>query len=296
MKSVLKLPTIILALSATAVSCSSDDDGENVDPGYLTLHAAGVTVIDYRPAPGQFVNEIPEWEPGDDHAAMCRKASEMINDGSIVTLGAFGGSITMKLDRPIKNHPDTPDFIILGNAISTSAEPGHIYVSEDGEHWYLCVGEVGYSPSWIVTVTYRRPADGFTDENYIPWSLSYPDGTGKTGYLSRVPQYHQQDYYPAWVDSDEITCSAIRLPDNGWFDEATGQYVLSPYTGYADSYPNGTYDSLIELDNVCDSNGDLYNIGEVRYIRVVTGVLQNNGPLGECSTEVGQIYIVTDEE
>ena len=27
-------------------------------------------VIDYVPAPGQFVNELPEWEDGDDSEAM----------------------------------------------------------------------------------------------------------------------------------------------------------------------------------------------------------------------------------
>lgn len=31
-------------------------------------------VIDYVPAPGQFVNVLPEWEDGDDSEAMAAKA------------------------------------------------------------------------------------------------------------------------------------------------------------------------------------------------------------------------------
>lgn len=35
-------------------------------------------VYEYRPAPGQFVNTMPEYEPGDDAAAMAAKAGEQL--------------------------------------------------------------------------------------------------------------------------------------------------------------------------------------------------------------------------
>ena len=42
-------------------------------------------VIDYSPAPGQFVNLLPEWEEGDDAAAMAAKALQaMTIDESII--------------------------------------------------------------------------------------------------------------------------------------------------------------------------------------------------------------------
>ena len=55
-------------------------------------------VIDYVPAPGQFVNELPEWEDGDDSEAMAAKALQyMTEEGYYISLGAWGGYVTVGL-------------------------------------------------------------------------------------------------------------------------------------------------------------------------------------------------------
>ena len=45
-------------------------------------------VLEYVPAPGQFVNTLPEWVDGDDATTMAEKAyNYMVPDGSMISLG-----------------------------------------------------------------------------------------------------------------------------------------------------------------------------------------------------------------
>ena len=77
-------------------------------------------IYDFRPAPGQFVNELPEWEPGDTHETMLERVAEAIcgydrtlTDGTtrpvvadgMVSLGAFGGYVVFGFDHPVVNVP-----------------------------------------------------------------------------------------------------------------------------------------------------------------------------------------------
>ena len=50
-------------------------------------------VYEYRPAPGQFVNELPEYNAGDTEETMRQKAEDRLayNAGSMITLGGYGG-------------------------------------------------------------------------------------------------------------------------------------------------------------------------------------------------------------
>ena len=47
-----------------------------------------VTVIEYCPAPGQFINTLPIIESEDD---VLQKAQQNLERGSMISLGAFGG-------------------------------------------------------------------------------------------------------------------------------------------------------------------------------------------------------------
>ena len=69
-------------------------------------------VYEYRPAPGQYVNDVPEYEEGDTEADMIRKCNESIAgkapndvDAHIVALGGWGGYITFHFDHSIANIP-----------------------------------------------------------------------------------------------------------------------------------------------------------------------------------------------
>ena len=51
-------------------------------------------VLEYNPAPGQFINTMPEYEEGDTYQTMLRKAEDAIagTSRSLISLGGWGGS------------------------------------------------------------------------------------------------------------------------------------------------------------------------------------------------------------
>lgn len=95
-------------------------------------------VIDYVPAPGQFINVLPEWETGDDAATMAQKAYlYMVPDESIITLGAWGGYVTVGFDHTIVNVSGSRDFYIEGNAFQASESTTKVEVASRGLSWLL---------------------------------------------------------------------------------------------------------------------------------------------------------------
>ena len=108
-------------------------------------------MIEYMPAPGQFMSE--EWaQPNVDYA--------IGEEGVGVSLGGFGGYIVFGFDRPIVNHPQNPygvDFLVKGNSFTGGTygvwtEPGAVQVMQDknrnglpddGE-WYELAGSDYY--------------------------------------------------------------------------------------------------------------------------------------------------------
>ncbi|MCH5245476.1 MAG: hypothetical protein J1E84_03350 [Muribaculaceae bacterium] len=285
MKRLWILPAVGVVLSG----CNSGSGEPIPDVDETSEKKMEVEVVDYSPAPGQFVNVLPEWVAGMTADDMCRAVEASLKAGHDVTLGAWGGSLTVRLINPLVNRQGDNYFKVLGNAITTSAEPGLVYVmddkngngkADDGE--WLLIRPATFGLAEQVTTTYSSPTADATDENYIGWRCS----DGSNGYLNRVSSYHSQPFFPCWIDGDELTFSGLRLPDNGHYDPESMMYILDPIGGTADSYPNSRIDGVLCLDNVIDKHGNRAEIAKVDFIKVVTGVLQANGPLGECSTEV----------
>ncbi len=294
---------LFVSLVPGIVSCSDDNNSNTPDepsgPGI-----AKITVVDYSPAPGQFVNEIPEYTAGDNKAAIIAKAQAAIDKGQLVSLGAFGGSITFKLDKPIIRSLDgSPEFRVLGNTfLSTaenapspwgSSEPGIVMVMTDtnnngqpDDNWYILAGE-SFDQAVETTVTYTdNPAAG-DNAKFVRWE----DNHGNSGWLSRNYQYHKHGFFPQWTGKNTMTVTGVRLPDNASYDDATQTYRLHALRGYADSYPNTSDASKLSLYNARTASGEVITVQRVDFVRIVTGVLQNNGALGECSTEVAGIEI-----
>lgn len=279
----------VISLSLASVSLSSCGSDEKETPADVPVATAPVTVqvasCEYNPMPGQFINELPRWSNGLDAAQMNSLAADAINRNVVISLGAFGGSVTMKLDKSIVNVSSHTDFIVTGNAFAGSAEPGVVEVSQDGTTWYALRGEY-WDNSSMYTVTYYRPQSSATDEQYIRWTGS----DGRAGWISRNSAYHTQPFFPQWLPAGEnLTITARRLPDNGSLNSVTGRYILRSYAGYADSFSNSDEQAWLDIDNAVDASGNPVSLSYISYIRVTTGVLQNNGALGECSTEVGSV-------
>ena len=269
-------------------------------------------VYEYRPAPGQFVNTMPQYEAGDSYDDMLRKVEESLSGTNdiMVSLGGFGGYVVFGFDHTVINHPGEKDFMILGNSFyelsgsdrkGGSAEPGIVVVSYDrncngipDDDWYEIAGSEHNSPATIrnYSITYHRPnpdreiiSQGpLVDINYIMWEDS--EGT-----CSSMPKnnFHRQEYYPAWVEDDALTFSGTRLADNGVDVSGTGAYyVLYCYDwGYADNHPNDYADlNSFDISWAVDKDGMPVVLPGVDFVKVYTGINQYCGWIGETSTEI----------
>ncbi len=255
-------------------------------------------VFEYMPAAGQFVNQLPLYEAGDDAQAMCAKCLTAFENGYLVSLGGFGGYITVGFDTPVTNRAGEYDFSISGNAFDGSAEPGIVLVSRDtngngrpDDEWYELKGSEYDNPQTVrdYEITYHRP-ESSTDK--VRWT----DNQGGSGYIERT--VNGQSYYPAWTDAPTLTFKGTRLPDNGVFDTSLNKWVMSAYRyGYADNRPNGSDGSKFKLDWAVDSDGRPVQLDRIDFIRIYTAVNQQipSGGVGELSTEIKGIEKLRNE-
>ena len=285
-------------------------------------HSKYIQAVDeYRPAPGQYVNDIPEYEAGDTEADMIRKCNERIAglgpiDAHLIALGGWGGYITFHFDHPIANIPGQRDFAVWGNAYQEQTnqvfggmnEAGIVMVSKDtngnglpDDPWYEISGSCDVDSIGKVIygyeVTYYRNPMG-----NIPWT----DNQGNSGTIDRVDAWHTQEYYPEWLP-DGLTFKGTRLPDNmidlsesvertwsQWY------YVLVGFRyGYADNLPNFTDKADVTSYNIegcgidiswaVDEQRQPVVLDHIDFVRVYTGLNQKcPAPnwWGETSTEI----------
>ena len=129
----------------------------------------------------------------------------------------------------------------------------------------------------------KDPKQNFaTDAEYIKWE----DNQGNSGYKVKNV-YHNQSYYPQWIVEDKLIFKGTCLPQNGIDESGQGNYyVLYKFDyGYADNELNNKDDSAIDIDWAINSKGQKVNLPGVDFVKVYTGVNQENGWLGENSTE-----------
>ena len=247
-------------------------------------------VVDYSPAPGQFVNTMPAYEKGDDAAKMAQKCTDMLanNKRDLITLGAFGGSVTFHFDHSVANIAGKKDFIIEGNAFQNSSEPGIVMVSKDvnrngiaDDPWYELRGSADdETPNRVVygyEVTYTS-----APMQDIPWT----DNKGGSGKVERN-KYHAQEYYPLWMPS-QITYKGSLLPKNATQNPATTFWELREFAyGYVDNKPNTDKDAnSFDIDWAVDANRKQVKLDFIDFVKVYCAEQQMAGWLGETSTEV----------
>ncbi|WP_374172696.1 cell surface protein [Flavobacterium tructae] len=280
-------------------------------------------VFEFKPAPGQFVNDLPIANDGDTPERILSRANTYLakKNGDLVSLGAFGGYVVFGFDHTIVNVKGKRDFRILGNAFWAEANPnpnstmrggsseaGVIMVAYDtnknglpDDQWYEIEGGGHKMPKTIQNyeITYYRPDPnkipvsggttgtvGFVDMEYIFWK----DNQGKSGYLVQNNAYnHSLDYWPKWLkDQPSITYKGTRLPDNAVDESGTGSYFVQ-YAflyGYADNAPNNDDDSGIDINWAVDEKGNKVILPGIDFVKVYNGLNQQAGWLGETSTEI----------
>lgn len=251
-------------------------------------------VLEYRPAPGQFINQnFPTYEEDDLYQDMLLKVNDDLvgKTNGLICLGAWGGYITFQFDHPIVNQVGCYDLLIYGNAFHRdgqdpegyelgSSEPGVVYVSQDtngdglpNDTWYEIAGSAHSSANRNYEVTYKKVGRG-----HVPWT----DNQGNSGRINRNQWHTQASYYPLWVEDSTMTFCGTLLPSN-LYDE-NNAYMLE--YGYADNRPNNEDGAKINLDWAVDANGNPVQLGYVDFVRVQTGVMWQGPLLGEGSTEI----------
>lgn len=266
-------------------------------------------VLEYMPAPCQFMNTATTGYKKDYTAEDVRRyAEEQLKDPSLclLSLGAYGGYITVGFDHTVPDIPGEYDLKIYGNAAydaagtltgapGGSAEPGIVLVSKDvnsnglaDDEWYELAGSEYNSPATTknYTITYYRPASA---KDKVRWT----DNKGGEGYVNRNDFYPTNAYYPAWIKEDQITYQGSRLKDNAVDEPREGMpehWVGYCYEwGYADNHPNKKEQCSFKLEWAVDKNGKPVALNGIDFVRIYTAINQSCGWMGEISTEIQAI-------
>ncbi len=247
------------------------------------------------------------------------------NKKGMISLGGFGGYVVVGFDHTIKNIEGKRDFRVTSNAfyananpdpnapIGGSCEPGVIMVAYDANkdgvpndnEWYEIAGSAHIDPTKETfyqrikdagfdvnlyrnyEITYHKPAQEPASKDEWATYISWEDNQGHKGYKVKN-QFHKQCYYPLWAKGDKLTFKGTCLPQNAMDESGKGNYfVLYKFLyGYADNEINSADDSAIDISWAVNSKGQYVELPGVDFIKIYTGVNQENGWLGECSTEI----------
>lgn len=259
-------------------------------------------VIEYTPAPGQFINELKTGGFDASHVtpeAAVSYAESRLMEGSWVSLGGFGGYVIVGFDHSIDNSR-TYDFGIISNAFDGSSEPGVVWVMQDengngypDDTWYELAGsETGKFETYRdYAVTYYRPS---APKMPVQWTDNY----GNNGEIDYLQQFHNQDYYyPLWIGTDSYTLTGTRLEARNYDQSGNGSYWIQPHYdwGYADNFSPSDFNSenkanLFRISNAIDFEGNPINLSHIDFVKVQCAVNSKSGWLGELSTEVCGFY------
>jgi hypothetical protein len=272
-------------------------------------------VIEYVPAPGQFINSSPWGTPGSP-------ASLQGGVNGSLSLGAFGGFVVFRFEEAVENHPDNPfgvDFTIFGNASSEWSEPGVVWVMKDenrnnlpDDTWYELAGSDYHFSTTLreYEVFYTNP--GGDEARDVPWSDSF----GNSG-LIKANSAHTQPYYPRTDSFPEVAIESYALSGTliqgavdvnhpplikslirgfGYADNrirGSGPHTLpdNPYTPEVENSGGDAFD----IDWAVNSDGAYVDLDRIHFVKVQNGVLHEGGWLGELSTEItGAIDVPAD--
>ena len=261
-------------------------------------------LLEYFPAPGQFINNPLIGTPG--------AAEAMLTDpDAFVSLGSFGGYIVLGFENPVLNHPENPygiDFTIFGNAFAGSSEAGIIWVMKDENNnqlpddtWYQIAGSSHHHPETRhnASITWWPMEDG---------AAGWKNEHGEQGLLLKN-EFHAQSYYPIPSNFPAYPQDSVRFRGTllGHSSMIMNNQIVLPTLafGYADNQPvirgvdrsipdnpyttgvrEGAGGDPVDISWAVDSAGNYVDLDWIDFVKIVTGALSDLGILGEISTEI----------
>ena len=256
-------------------------------------------VMEYTPAPGQFVGETKTGGFTGEEATAADAvayAEGRLTENKFVSLGGFGGYIVVGFDHSIDN-AEGYDLAVRGNAFNGSSEPGVVWVMQDengdglpNDTWYELAGSDTMAESTIrnYSVTYFRPKS-------VGQPVKWVDSRGADGEIDYLGAYHTQDYYyPAWIAEDHYTLTGTCLEARNYDESGVGMLWKQPAYdwGYADNFSevdtvaDDKTLNLFDIANAIDSEGTTVELDYIDFVKVQTACNTKSGWLGEQSTEV----------
>ncbi|MCD6570188.1 MAG: PKD domain-containing protein [Deltaproteobacteria bacterium] len=242
-------------------------------------------VIDYSPAPGQFIDNPQFNDPDRALGPPVGGGPQSPDNSSQVSLGGFGGSITLKFDHMVMDNPENPlglDFILFGNAFGGWVEPGVVEISDDPKveedpgqaKWYLIPGTAMESNT--EEPVYRKVEKYYEETGEIFYAYQIPPETSYVNPDTGEVNWGYADFSPV-----------MELPK--------GADPVEFYTNPDNPYEVGTdegscggdaFDIAWAIDPV---TGEPAGLGSFQYIKITTGVDYYSETLGEISTEVDAV-------
>ncbi len=288
-----------------------------------------VRVIDYSPAPGQFVNNPAFNDPTRALGPPVGGGTINPDNSKLVTLGGFGGSITLAFDHTIlddAHHPFGMDAIVFGNATWVGGDPNRrfaecavIEISRDAngngipdDPWYVIPGShLGNPSSRFFTQTWD---DATNDPTFPPsnplWLPPGRHGTWTTsGYLlpddpfALGPVLANPNGPGATVEGvfGYADCSPVLILGDTVGDNTVHDGTLTPgrfYTVPDDPLAVGVtpgsgggdaFDIASAVDPV---TGQPAHLAGFDFIRITTAVDHVDPIFGEVSAEIGGVGAV----
>jgi len=287
-------------------------------------------VVSFDPAPGTFAQQA-SFNVATRAIGPPRAGTLSVPDNtSIVSLGAFGGSITLAFDHTVLDHPLNPfgmDAIVFGNAFFLGgdeyvrwAEAGTIEISRDvntnglaDDAWYLIPGShIDPLATNILNVTWDADTG---DATYPPSSESWLPpgavGTWETGNYELPLEVFGNfivENFSADSDLEEVfgyadfspTLPLGGLDGDGIVDD---EFVTAEtfYTTPDDPFTvgmtagSGGGDAFDIAWAVDEATGLPAGLDGFDFVRVTTAVFAIDSVLGEISTEIDAISDVAPD-
>ncbi len=278
------------------------------------LHAQdpfAVEVIDYSPAPGVFVCNPQFNDPQRALGAPVGGGTVNADLSSLVTLGGFGGSITLRFDHPVEDdllNPFGVDAIVFSNALWQGGDP-HRHVcesatieialdaNEDGsiskdEGWFLIPGSHLSVPEWFTVrwddepcmprdMPARTGAFMLPEEQFASFVVINPladsENEGIFGYAEYTPTLVIGDLNADDIVEDDAILPAVfyTMPDDPL------RVGITSGSGGGDAF-----DIAWAIDV---TNGSAAGLTSFDFVRITTASHYVHPFLGELSAEIDAV-------